>query len=61
MVEIREACEQRFVNFVYVDKENEGIIKTLYQFLSVNPDYGLVVGGNKLIDSDSQLFLGCRA
>lgn len=47
------------LHYVYIiasdDIAEKNAIETLYQFLSVNPDYGLVVGGNKLIDSDSQL------
>lgn len=81
--EIRELCEQRFVSFKYINKENEGVVKTLnmgvklaespyvyiiasddlaeqdaveilYEFLSEHSEYGLVTGGNLLIDENSK-------
>ncbi len=84
MQEIEKDCVCRFFKYTYINKENEGLVKTLnraitfaqgeflyiiasddvaekdalstlYEFLSKNPDYGLAVGGNTLIDGDSNV------
>lgn len=76
-------CEKRFVKFNYINKENEGVIKTinkglslaigkyvyfissddsaepealetLYDFISKNHDYGLVVGDDYIMDGDGK-------
>lgn len=82
-LELAAQCKARFENYVFIDKENEGIIKTLnlgisiargkylyiiasddvaeanalstlQAFLMDNPDYGLAVGSNVLIDKDGE-------
>lgn len=80
---LRKECENRFTRFLFIDKENEGVVKTLnrglqdvegqyigiiasddcyepnaietlHDFLSQNPDYGIAVGNNTLMDDDGK-------